>query len=57
MPCFDDSKKRLDNWALEARKLPYGEQEFALGRIRLVGSWENNAKRLLLLLLNRLAPG
>ena len=58
MTYFDDSKERLDTLALEARKLPYGEREFALGRIRLVvGSWENSAKRLVPLLLNRLALG
>jgi DNA-binding transcriptional regulator GbsR (MarR family) len=54
LPYFDDSKDRLDNIALEARKLPYAEREFALARIRLLRSWEVNAERLLPLVLTML---
>ncbi len=48
---FDGSENRLDHIALEARKLPDGEREFALERIRMLKSWEKNAKRVLPLVL------
>jgi HTH-type transcriptional regulator, glycine betaine synthesis regulator len=44
---FDDSTDRLDHVAVEARKLPDEAREFALARLKLLRSWEKNAKRVL----------
>ena len=44
---FDGSEGRLDHIAVEARRLPDAERDFALGRVRLLRSWEKNAKRVL----------
>jgi DNA-binding transcriptional regulator GbsR (MarR family) len=48
---FDDSKDRLDRILAEARELPDGERDFALGRVKMLRSWEKNAKRVLPLVL------
>ena len=44
---FDDSTDRLDRIMVEARELPDVEREFALARVRMLKSWERNAKRVL----------
>ncbi len=44
---FDDSTDRLDRIQTEAQRLPDGEREFALSRVRMLKSWEKNAKRVL----------
>ena len=44
---FDDSKDRLDRILVEARELPEAEREFAVARVRMLRSWEKNAKRVL----------
>ena len=48
---FDDSEERLDRIQAGARELPASEREFALARIRMLKSWQRNAKRLLPLIL------
>jgi DNA-binding transcriptional regulator GbsR (MarR family) len=54
---FDDSENRLDRIHAEARELPDEEREFALDRIRMLKSWQRNAKRLLPLVLMILGGG
>jgi DNA-binding transcriptional regulator GbsR (MarR family) len=54
---FDDSEDRLDRIQAEARELPGEEREFALGRLRMLKSWQRNAKRLLPLVLMILGRG
>lgn len=44
---FDDSKERLERIQSEARELPDGEREFALERLRILRSWQRNARMLL----------
>ena len=51
LPYFDGSGERLDHIAVEAKKLPDEEGEFALARVRMLRSWEKNAKRVLPLVL------
>jgi len=48
---FDDSQDRLDRIQAEARELPDAEREFTLGRVRMLKSWQRNAKRLLPIVL------
>ena len=54
---FDDSEDRLDRIQAEARGLPDDEREFALDRVRMLKSWQRNAKRLLPLVLMILGRG
>ena len=54
---FDDSEDRLDRIQAEARELPGEEREFALDRVRMLKSWQRNAKRLLPLVLMILGRG
>ena len=54
---FDDSQDRLDRIQAEARELPDAEREFTLGRVRMLKSWQRNAKRLLPLVLMILGGG
>jgi len=44
---FDDSTARLDRVMVAARELPDAERDFALSRVRMLKSWERNAKRVL----------
>lgn len=44
---FDDSQDRLDRILTGARELPGAEREFALARVRMLKSWERNAKRVM----------
>ena len=44
---FDDSTDRLGRILAGARELPGGQRDFALSRVRLLKSWEKNAKRIL----------
>jgi DNA-binding transcriptional regulator GbsR (MarR family) len=44
---FDDSKDRLDRLMVEARDVAEIDREFTLGRIRMLKSWQKNAKRVL----------
>ncbi len=54
---FDDSKDRLDRIQAEAHELPDDKREFALDRVRMLKSWQRNAKRLLPLVLMILGRG
>src|ERR1039457_2568553 len=54
---FDDSEDRLDRIQAEARGLPDEEREFTLNRVRMLKSWQRNAKRLLPLVLMILGRG
>lgn len=54
---FDDSKNRLDRIQTETRELPDAEREFALARVRMLKSWERNAKRILPFVLAILGRG
>ena len=54
---FDDSEDRLDRIQAEARALPDEERDFALNRVRMLKSWQRNAKRLLPLVLMILGGG
>lgn len=51
LPYFDGSGDRLDHIAVEARKLPEAERDFALARVKMLRSWQKNAKRVLPLVL------
>jgi HTH-type transcriptional regulator, glycine betaine synthesis regulator len=44
---FEDSQDRLDRIQVEAQELPDGDREFALARVKMLKSWEKNAKRVL----------
>ena len=54
---FEDSGDRLDRILAEARELPVGQREFALERVRMLKSWEKNAKRVLPFVLAILGKG
>jgi DNA-binding transcriptional regulator GbsR (MarR family) len=51
LPYFDDSTERLDRIHAEVRELPDEDREFALNRLRILKSWQRNAKRVLPLVL------
>jgi len=48
---FDDSGTRLDRILTGVRELPEAEREFAITRVRMLKSWEKNAKRIMPLVL------
>ena len=48
---FEDSGIRLERIAAEAQKLPDEERKFAVARVKMLKSWEKNAKRVLPLVL------
>jgi hypothetical protein len=48
---FEDSGTRLARIAAEAQKLPAGEREFALSRVKTLKGWAKNVKRVLPLFL------
>ena len=54
---FEDSGTRLNRIAAEAQKLPEDERKFAVGRVRMLRSWEKNVKRVLPLVLRILGNG
>jgi HTH-type transcriptional regulator, glycine betaine synthesis regulator len=54
---FEDSADRLDRIQAEARELSDGQREFTLQRVRMLKSWERNAKRILPLVLAILGRG
>jgi DNA-binding transcriptional regulator GbsR (MarR family) len=54
---FEDSGTRLASLAAEAQKLPEDERKFAVARVKMLRSWEKNAKRVLPLVLRILGNG
>ena len=51
---FEGSSERLDRIAVEARKLPGEQREFALARVKMLKSWERNARFILPVLMKLL---
>ncbi len=47
MPFFDDSSARLDHMLAHAQKLSGGRRKYVIARIKMLRSWERNARRLL----------
>jgi len=47
MPFFDDSSARLDQMMAHAQKLSGARRKHAMARIKMLRSWERNARRLL----------
>jgi len=54
---FQDSGPRLAHIATEAQKLSEEERKHAVARVRMLRSWEKNAKRMLPLVLRLLGNG
>ena len=54
---FQDSGARLNHITAEAQKLPDEERNHAVARVRMLRSWEKNAKRMLPLVLRILGNG
>jgi DNA-binding transcriptional regulator GbsR (MarR family) len=54
---FEDSGTRLARLAVEAQKLPDEQRKFAVGRAKMLRSWERNAKRVLPLVMKILGNG
>lgn len=54
---FEDSGSRLARIADEAQKLPDEERKFAAARVKMLRSWEKNAKRVLPLVMKILGNG
>jgi len=54
MPFFDDSSARLDQMMAHAQKLSGGRRKHAIARIKMLRSWERNARRLLPFMLTLL---
>jgi DNA-binding transcriptional regulator GbsR (MarR family) len=54
---FHDSAERLERIHAEARKLSDAEREHALMRVKVLRSWQKNAKRVLPLVLRILGGG
>lgn len=54
---FDGSGERLEHIALEARKLPDGQRDHAISRVKMLKSWEKNARRMLPIVLMLLGRG
>jgi DNA-binding transcriptional regulator GbsR (MarR family) len=53
---FEDSGVRLDRIAIEAQKLGGKQRECAIGRAKMLKSWERNIKKILPILLAVLGP-
>lgn len=51
---FEGSGERLDRLAVEARKLSGEQRDFAIARIKMLKSWERNARLVLPMLLKLL---
>ena len=47
---FEGSEDRLNRIAVEARKLPDGQRDHAVARVKMLKSWERNARLILPLL-------
>ena len=54
---FQDSGARLNHITAEAQKLPGEEHKHAVARVRMLRSWEKNAKRMVPLVLRILCNG
>jgi DNA-binding transcriptional regulator GbsR (MarR family) len=54
---FQDSGARLARIAVEAQKLSDEERKHAVARVKMLRSWEKNAKRVLPLVLRLLGNG
>jgi DNA-binding transcriptional regulator GbsR (MarR family) len=54
---FEDSGERLNRIASHAQKLSDEKKKHALARVKMLRSWEKNAKRILPLLLRILGNG
>lgn len=54
---FQDNGTRLAHITTQAEKLPGKERKHAIGRVKMLRSWEKNAKRILPLLLRILGNG
>ena len=48
---FEDSGERLERLLAEARKLPNGQRDHAVSRVKMLKSWEKNSRRLLPIIL------
>jgi len=46
-PFFDDSSARMDEMMAHAQKLSGGRRKYVVARIKMLRSWERNARRLL----------
>lgn len=47
MPFFDESSARMDQMMAHAQKLSGGRRKHVMARIKMLRSWERNARRLL----------
>jgi DNA-binding transcriptional regulator GbsR (MarR family) len=54
---FQDSGTRLAHITTQVEKLPGEERKHAIGRVKMLRSWEKNAKRMLPLMLRILGNG
>jgi HTH-type transcriptional regulator, glycine betaine synthesis regulator len=54
---FEGGESRLGHIAAQARKLPDAEREFARARVKMLKSWEKNARRVLPLVMKILGNG
>jgi len=54
MPFFDDSSARLDQMMEHAQKLSGARRKHAMARIKMLRSWERNARRVLPFILTLL---